>query len=71
MENNLASNKKLASDFNQSSVEYSLVIPVYKSKESLHELYQRLIEFMQTISSGFEIIFVEDCGGEGKYGFVN
>ena len=71
MENNLASNKKLASDFNQSPVEYSLVIPVYKSEKSLHSLYQLLIEAMQTTSSGLEIVFIEDYGGEGKYGFVN
>ena len=41
----------------------SFVIPVYCSAESLPELHRRLAAEFDFHSDGFEIIFVEDCGG--------
>jgi len=38
----------------------SVVIPVYKSEESLHELYSRLVITLEKISRDFEIILVND-----------
>lgn len=51
-------------------IEYSLIIPVYKSEVSLRELYQRIVEVMEKISSHFEIIFVEDCGGDSSWEII-
>jgi len=53
-----------------STIEHSVVIPVYKSEASLYELYQRLVEVMKTVSPCFEIIFVEDCGGDGSWEII-
>lgn len=45
----------------------SVVIPVYRSAESLPELYQRLVAVLNGLPSGFEILFVEDCGGDNSW----
>ncbi|WP_216293992.1 glycosyltransferase family 2 protein [Delftia acidovorans] len=42
----------------------SVVVPVYKSENSLQELYGRLKISLEIITNDFEIIFVEDCGGD-------
>jgi len=42
----------------------SVVIPVYKAEQSLIELYSRLKKSLETITGDFEIILVEDCGGD-------
>lgn len=52
------------------SVAYSVVVPVYKAEASLQELYKRLTAVMKTLSSPFEIIFVEDCGGDGSWDMI-
>ena len=38
----------------------SVVIPVYRSQESLRELYQRLVDTLTVLCISFEILFVED-----------
>jgi glycosyltransferase involved in cell wall biosynthesis len=45
----------------------SVVIPVYKAAHSLEELYHRLRASIELISPKFEIIFVEDCGGDNSW----
>lgn len=45
----------------------SFVIPVYRSAESLQELHQRLTQTFAKKPGGFEIIFVEDCGGDHSW----
>jgi undecaprenyl-phosphate 4-deoxy-4-formamido-L-arabinose transferase len=45
----------------------SFVIPVYCSAESLSELHQRLSAEFDFNNDGFEIIFVEDCGGDNSW----
>jgi polyisoprenyl-phosphate glycosyltransferase len=47
--------------------EISVVIPVYKAEGCLNELYRRLKKSLDTITSDFEIILVEDCGGDGSW----
>ncbi len=49
---------------------YSVVIPVYRAEASLPELYGRLIAVMKTLSPYFEIIFVEDCGGDRSWELI-
>ncbi len=58
-------------EVNGATVEYSVVIPVYRSETSLRELYLRLVKVMEGISKRFEIIFVEDCGEDGSWSIVS
>jgi len=48
----------------------SVVIPVFKAEDCLEELYQRLTKALETISSNFEILFVEDCGGDNSWQII-
>jgi dolichol-phosphate mannosyltransferase len=45
----------------------SVVIPVYKAERILDELYRRLRDALETVSPHFEIILVEDCGGDQSW----
>ncbi len=42
----------------------SVVIPVYKAENCLDELYRRLKVSLESISLDFEILMIEDCGGD-------
>jgi len=48
----------------------SVVIPVYKAETMLDELYRRLRLALETVSTSFEIILVEDCGGDNSWGVI-
>lgn len=48
----------------------SVVVPVYKAENSLDELYGRLKRTLETISNDFEIILVEDCGGDRSWEII-
>lgn len=48
----------------------SVVIPVYKAESCLGELYRRLRASLQEITPEFEIIFVEDCGGDRSWEMI-
>jgi polyisoprenyl-phosphate glycosyltransferase len=48
----------------------SVVIPVYRSERSLDELYRRLVPPLEVISKDFEIIFVDDCGGDNSWAVI-
>jgi polyisoprenyl-phosphate glycosyltransferase len=45
----------------------SVVIPVYKAEGCLDELYMRLRASLEDISPDFEIVLVEDCGGDNSW----
>ncbi len=45
----------------------SIVVPVYKAEDCLDELYRRLKAALEPISTAFEIVLVEDCGGDGSW----
>jgi dolichol-phosphate mannosyltransferase len=45
----------------------SVVIPVYNAENCLDELYLRLKSALETISPDFEIVLVEDCGGDNSW----
>ena len=45
----------------------SIVVPVYKAENCLDELYSRLKQALETISPNFEIVLVEDCGGDSSW----
>ena len=48
----------------------SVVIPVYKAEDCLEELYRRLKFSLEKISFDFEIILVEDCGGDRSWEII-
>lgn len=45
----------------------SVVIPVYMAESCLDELFRRLKKSLETISPNFEIIFIEDNGGDNSW----
>lgn len=45
----------------------SAVIPVYRSEGTLDELHRRLVAVLERRNADFEIIFVEDCGGDDSW----
>lgn len=51
-------------------LEVSVIVPVYRSQESLSELHQRLTEVLTSQGLRFEIIFVEDCGGDNSWQLI-
>lgn len=55
---------------NERSPDISVVIPVYKAEGCLIELYRRLSSALQGITSDFEIILVEDCGGDRSWQII-
>ncbi|OBF98413.1 glycosyl transferase [Mycobacterium sp. 852014-52450_SCH5900713] len=48
----------------------SVVIPVYRAALTLRELYGQLSMAMPQIAPTFEIIFVEDCGGDESWSII-
>ena len=53
-----------------SSPYFSIVIPVYRAELCLDELYRRLKNVLEGISPNFEIILVEDCGGDNSWEII-
>jgi glycosyltransferase involved in cell wall biosynthesis len=51
----------------QRSPYISVVVPVYKAENCLDELYTRLKHSLEIISCEFEIILIEDCGGDKSW----
>ncbi len=48
----------------------AVVIPVYKAEACLEELYRRLKAALETITTDFEILLVEDCGGDRSWPII-
>lgn len=48
----------------------SVIIPVYKAEDCLHELYRRLVPALEAVSTDFEIVMVEDCGGDRSWQII-
>ncbi|WP_107839183.1 glycosyltransferase family 2 protein [Metasolibacillus meyeri] len=48
-------------------MEISVIVPVYKSSVHLKKLYIELINSLEFLKEQFEIIFVEDCGGDNSW----
>jgi glycosyltransferase involved in cell wall biosynthesis len=45
----------------------SIVIPVYKAQDCLDELYTRITNAVGSITQDFELLLVEDCGGDRSW----
>jgi polyisoprenyl-phosphate glycosyltransferase len=48
----------------------SVVTPVYRAEDCLEELYRRLVATLSGITQDFEIIMVEDCGGDRSWDII-
>lgn len=48
----------------------SIVVPVYRSAESLRELHSRLVRVFGLSKREIEILFVEDCGGDSSWDVI-
>lgn len=48
----------------------SIVTPVYKAEGCLEELYRRLVAALSAITEDFEIVMVEDCGGDHSWDII-
>lgn len=48
----------------------SVVIPVYRSEACLEELYARLKAALETFTTNFELLLVEDCGGDRSWAMI-
>lgn len=48
----------------------SVVIPVYKAEKLLDELYRRLRAALEPLTPHFEIVLVEDCGGDRSWELI-
>ena len=51
-------------------ISVSVVIPVFNAESSLENLYNQLILAMEAITESFEIIMVEDCGGDSSWDII-
>jgi glycosyltransferase involved in cell wall biosynthesis len=57
--------------WNYEMLAVSVIIPVYRSEQILPELYRQLSAAMAEITPDFEIIFIEDAGGDGSWLLVD
>lgn len=48
----------------------SVVVPVYKAEKMLDELYRRLAQALEAVTLHFEIVLVDDCGGDNSWGVI-
>ncbi|RMH59767.1 MAG: glycosyltransferase [Zetaproteobacteria bacterium] len=48
----------------------SVVIPVYQAADCLPELYRRLRMSLEQITTDFECLLVEDCGGDDSWAVI-
>jgi polyisoprenyl-phosphate glycosyltransferase len=48
-------------------LEISVVVPVYGCRSCLHSLHERLNASLSSITSSFELIFVDDCSPDGAW----
>jgi glycosyltransferase involved in cell wall biosynthesis len=51
-------------------VEISAIVPVYRSAPILPELYRRLTDSLSALADRYEIILVEDCGGDDSWSVI-
>ena len=51
-------------------MDISVVIPVYKAEDCLNELYRQLVQAIERLTKDFEIILIEDCGGDRSWEII-
>jgi glycosyltransferase involved in cell wall biosynthesis len=48
----------------------SIIVPVYRSEKTLVELHRRLVATLERAGLTFEILLVDDCGGDGSWNVI-
>lgn len=48
----------------------SIVVPVYRSQDTLRELHHRIAAAVEPLDPDFELILVEDCGGDRSWELI-
>lgn len=48
----------------------SVIVPVFRSELTIAALYQRLVRVFEELQLDFEILFVEDCGGDESWPII-
>jgi len=51
-------------------IDYSVVVPVHNSEETIDELFARLLKVFKSIDNSFEVIFVEDGGSDNSWSVI-
>lgn len=51
-------------------VHISIVTPVYKAESYILALYKAIVREVEKITLNFEIVMVEDCGGDGSWALI-
>lgn len=51
-------------------IQISIVIPVFRAEDCVSELYRRLVNALESLGVSFEIIMVEDCGGDNSWNII-
>lgn len=49
----------------------SIVVPVYRSQDTLRELHRRITKAVEPLDPEFELILVEDCGGDRSWDLIH
>lgn len=49
----------------------SVVVPVFRSDKTLHKLYKRIRQAIEPIDPNFELLLVEDSGGDASWDVIN
>ncbi|MDX4955520.1 glycosyltransferase family 2 protein [Delftia acidovorans] len=49
----------------------SVVIPCFRSQSTIKGLYSRLVTTMESLTDDFEILFIEDCGGDNTWDLIS
>jgi glycosyltransferase involved in cell wall biosynthesis len=70
LKNNMKQSGLPASEIRQEKIYLSVVIPVYQAEGCLQELYRRLVKSLNALEVTFEIIMVEDCGGDNSWSVI-
>jgi undecaprenyl-phosphate 4-deoxy-4-formamido-L-arabinose transferase len=48
----------------------SLIVPVYRSQDTLRELHRRIVAVIEPIDPNFKLLLVEDCGGDDSWAVI-
>ncbi|MCA9110901.1 MAG: glycosyltransferase family 2 protein [Planctomycetaceae bacterium] len=48
----------------------SIVIPVYRSQESLRDLHKKITQAADGLDDSYELLLVEDCGGDNSWQII-
>lgn len=62
--------KRVSDQLEESPPSVSIVVPVYRAERYLEALWIRIRDVMESLNEDFEMIFVDDCGGDDSWGVI-